>query len=398
MAEPTQSAAELARCYHDTLVDDVLPFWLPRAVDDAHGGFTIMRDRGGELLDTDKGVWQQCRFTWLLATLHNTLEAKPEWRDAALHGIRFIDTHAFDPADGRMWFHLDQRGRPIRKRRYAFTESFGAIAYAAAARMTGDDTWAQRAIDCLNRFLTHRPEPKCTDTRPMRGLAQPMIALATAQSLRQDIGYDAANRIIDEQIEVIGRDFVKPDIGCVMETVGENGEVLDHFDGRMLNPGHAIEGAWFIMHEGAVRDDRSLVDMGCRMLDWMLERGWDTEYGGIYYFRDVYGKPVQEYWHDMKFWWPHNEAMIATLLAWGLTGDDRYRDWHRKVHGWAFDVFADREHGEWFGYAHRDGRLSVTLKGNLWKGPFHLPRMLLYCSQLLRDREPGARGVFAAEG
>ena len=76
----------------------------------------------------------------------------------------------------------------------------------------------------------------------------------------------------------------------------------------------------------------------------------DREYGGVLYYRDVKNLPIQEYWQDMKFWWPHNEAIIATLLAYQITGDEKYAKWHQ---------------------------ISVPLKGNFWKGPFHLPRMQL---------------------
>ena len=171
-----------------------------------------------------------------------------------------------------------------------------------------------------------------------------------------------------------------------METVGPNGEVLDHFDGRLLNPGHAIEGAWFILNEARHRgNDPALIELGCNMLDWMWARGWDEEHGGIFYFRDVHCKPVQEYWHDMKFWWPHNETILATLLAHLLTGEDRYESMHRQVHDWSYAHFPDAEHGEWYGYLHRDGHVSVPLKGNLWKGPFHLPRMQLLAWQWLES-------------
>ena len=34
---------------------------------------------------------------------------------------------------------------------------------------------------------------------------------------------------------------------------------------------------------------------------------------------------------------------------------------------------------------YRDGRVSTALKGNLWKGPFHLPRMQWYCWQLIDE-------------
>ena len=175
---------------------------------------------------------------------------------------------------------------------------------------------------------------------------------------------------------------MKPDIQCVMETVAPDGSIVDHFDGRTLNPGHAIEGAWFIMHEGALRGDSRLIELGCKMLDWMWARGWDTGHGGIFYFRDVSGKPVQEYWHDMKFWWPHDEALIATLMAWKLTGESRYLEWHEQLRAWSFRHFADAEHGEWFGYLHRDGSLSTTIKGNLWKSFFHHPRALWICWKL----------------
>ena len=170
-----------------------------------------------------------------------------------------------------------------------------------------------------------------------------------------------------------------------MESVSPSGEIVSSFDGRTLNPGHAIEGAWFVMNEGRYRNDPGLISMGCEMLDWMWERGWDQQHGGLLYFVGVDGKPVQEYWHDMKFWWPHNEAMIATLMAWTLTGQQKYLDWHQQVHEWSYQHFADEEHGEWFGYLRRDGEVSSTVKGNLWKGPFHFPRMQLMCWKLLED-------------
>ena len=179
---------------------------------------------------------------------------------------------------------------------------------------------------------------------------------------------------------------MKPDLKAVMETVGPNGELIDHFDGRTLNPGHAIEAAWFIMREGQHRgNDPELIGVGAQILDWMWQLGWDEEYGGILYFRDVKGLPVQEYWQDMKFWWPQNESIIATLLAYQLTGDEKYAKWHEMIHDWAYAHFPDREHGEWYGYLHRDGRISVPLKGNHWKGPFHLPRMQFLCWKMLEE-------------
>lgn len=378
----------LLRTYRDGLLKDVVPFWTKHALDREYGGFMTCLKRDGTVIDTDKGVWQQGRAAWLFGELYNNVEPRDEWLELARSGVEFIDRHCIDPADGRMWFQVTRNGQPLRKRRYAFSESFAAIAYGELARATGSDEYAEKARRAFRRFIDHNVnpqgvEPKFTDTRPTRRIGFPMITINTAQELRHSIGLADADDWIDRSIDTIRRFHVKEDIECVMETVSPDGELIDHFDGRTLNPGHAIEGAWFIMWEGRHRGDSELIELGCRMLDWMWQRGWDDEYGGMLYFVDVNGLPVQEYWHDMKFWWPHNETVIATLLAWSLTGETRYADWHTKIHDWSYQHFPDREHGEWFGYLHRDGRLSVPLKGNLWKGPFHLPRMQIICWKLL---------------
>ena len=379
---------EHAKVYQDGLLKDTLPFWLKHSIDRKHGGFMTSLDRDGALIDTDKGVWQQGRFTWLLGELYNNVEPQEEWLALAKHGAEFLDRYCFDPSDGRMWFHLTREGKPIRKRRYAFSESFAAIAYGELAKATGEGEYAEKASVAFKRFVDHslKPqgvEPKFTEVRPTKGLAFPMITIATAQELRDSIGLSDANEWIDRSIETIRSDHLNFELQCVLETVGPNGEFIDHFDGRTLNPGHAMEGAWFIMLEGKIRGDDELVKTGLQMLDWSWERGWDEEYGGILYFVDAKGWPVQEYWHDMKFWWPQNEAIIATLMACLLTGDPKYESMHREIHDWAYKHFPDPEHGEWFGYLHRDGRRSSTLKGNLWKGAFHLPRMQLTCWKLL---------------
>ena len=368
--------------YKDGLLNNIIPFWTKHCVDTEDGGFTFCLNQDGSLIDTDKGVWQTGRFTWMLGTLYNEVEPREEWLKLAKHGLDFLDKHCYD-TDGKMFFIVDKKGKPVRKRRYVFSESFAAIAYAAYYKATGEQEYAdkaRKAFDTFYKFGTTPGliEPKFTEHREMRGMGVPMIGMVTAQELRKNLGDDSYTQYIDTWIDEIKTYFINEEYQAVMETVGPNGELLDHFDGRTLNPGHAIEGAWFVLQEAKYRDnDADLVALGTKMLDWMWEIGWDKEHGGILYFRDVKGLPVQEYWHDMKFWWPHNESIIATLMAYELTGDEKYKKWHDMVHEWTFKHFPDEEHGEWFGYLHRDGRISVPLKGNIWKGPFHIPRMYL---------------------
>jgi len=381
----------LIAVYRDGLLNDTLPFWIRHGIDHEHGGFMTCLDRDGTVLDTDKSLWQQGRFTWLLSTLYNTVEKREEWLGLAGRGIEFMDKHGFD-ADGRMYFLVTRDGKPLRKRRYIFTESFAAAAFAAYARATGEGRAREQARALFDLMIRHTDTPGLLEpkvdprTRPMKGLAVQLVLLSTAQILRDNLDDPGYNRFIDRAIDEIEKDFMKPEWAAVLETVGPMGEFLDHFDGRILNPGHAIEVSWFILHEARYRGgDERLIRIGTTILDWMWQRGWDEKQGGILYFRDVKNLPVQEYWQDMKFWWPHAEAIIATLLAHALTGDEKYAQWHTQVHDWAYRHFPDVEFGEWFGYLHRDGRISVPLKGNLWKGPFHIPRMQWYCWRLLKD-------------
>lgn len=377
----------LARFYRDTLLTDVVPFWLRHGLDRDHGGILTALDRDGTVLDTDKSVWFQGRAGWLFATLYHAVERRPEWLEAARSCVTFSRRHGHSPG-GKMWFQVTREGRPLRMRRYVYSEAFAAISYGAYARATGEARAADEAVQAFATYLHYSFEPgvmvpKFEPTRPTKGLGPLMIGMVTAQELRVQLGDVAVagrtcSEWIDRFLAEIERDFLKPDLEALMETVAPDGAVLDHHAERTLNPGHALECGWFILREGRRRGDRRLIGLGTRIVDWIWARGWDRDHGGFLYFTDVKGLPVQEYWHDMKFWWPHCEAILAALLAWTLTGEARHAARHREVHEWSFAHFPDREHGEWYGYLHRDGTVSQRAKGNLYKGPFHLPRMLLY--------------------
>jgi N-acylglucosamine 2-epimerase len=388
----------LSRDFRTALVKDTVPFWLAHAIDKEYGGIANFLDRKGNVLSSDKPMWVQGRVGWTMSRLYNDLEKKEEWLAVSKHALDFIRAHGFD-TDGRVFYSVTRDGRPLRKRRYLFAEIFAIMGFAEYAHATGDREALQTARKLFGfvQELNARPwnvpgalEPKVNPiTRPMRGHSMSMIQINTLQVMRRaDTGADALpyDALIDTQIEEVFRYFVKPEMKALLETVGPQGEYLgDLPEGRCVNPGHAIETAWFILEEGKRRNDRKLIERALPILDWSLDQGWDPKYGGILYFVDIEGKqPVQYEW-DMKLFWPHNEAIYATLLAYSLTGEAKYERWFEKILKWALARFPDRRYGEWFGYLHRDGSVSHSLKGNMWKGPFHLPRQQLYCHLLLEE-------------
>lgn len=380
-----------ANIHRDTLLDDVIPFWTRYSVDREYGGFLTLLDRKGEVYGTDKAVWLQGRIGWLFAKLYNDVEARDEWLELSRHAVDFLLKHAFD-TDGRMFFLLDRSGRPVRKRRYLFSENFAIIALAEYGKASGHKQYVDRANQVYDLMLRYYRtpgllEPKdIQETRPSKGHAMPMILLATTAVLRQaSEPRDLYQEVVDDSLAQIFGHFFQPEMDALLETVGPNGEFMDTPEGRTVNPGHAIETSWFVMEEGLARGDLDLAHRALPILDCSLRRGWDPTYGGILYFVDVHDKPCVQYEWDMKLWWPHVEAMIATLHAYRLTGDRKWLDWYEKVHDYAYDRFGDPEFGEWFGYLHRDGSVSHTIKGNIWKGPFHLSRALLRCWKLCEE-------------
>ncbi|MBR6433251.1 MAG: AGE family epimerase/isomerase [Bacteroides sp.] len=379
-----------ADSYKHDLTADILPFWLVNGLDRKHGGVYTCLDREGRLMDSTKSVWFQGRFGFVAAYAYNQVERNPEWLEASKSCIDFIEAHCAD-ADGHMYFEVAADGTPLRKRRYVFSECFAAIAMSEYAIASGDKRYAEKALELfkrIQRFLATPGflEPKYLPALQARGHSITMILINTASRIRAAIEDPVLNTQIDESLDAIRRYFIHPEFKALLEMVGPEGEFIDTCNGRLINPGHCIETAWFILEEARHRGwDKDLTDMALQILDWSWQWGWDEQYGGIINFRDCRNLPVQDYSQDMKFWWPQTEAIIATLYAYQATKDEKYLAMHKQISDWTYAHFPDREHGEWYGYLHRDGTVAQPAKGNIFKGPFHIPRMMIRSYSLCND-------------
>lgn len=380
-----------AECYREDLVQNIMPFWMKYGLDTENGGVYTCVDRNGELMDTTKSVWFQGRFAYTCCFAYNNIEHRQEWLDAAKQTIDFIEAHCFD-TDRHMFFEVTADGKPLRKRRYVFSESFAAIAMAEYSKATGDRTYAEKAMQIFREMRKRLTtpgllEPKYLPTVEMKGHSITMILINVANVLKQVIDDPELDEQTDQSLESLINNFAHPEFKALLETVGPNGEFIDSINGRLINPGHCIETSWFLMDVAERRGDKKLLEFALQILDWSWDWGWDKEFGGIINFRDCKGYPQQDYSQDMKFWWPQTEAIIANLYAYKLTGDEKYLKRHRQISEWTYAHFPDHEYGEWYGYLHRDGSVAQAAKGNIFKGPFHIPRMMIrsfmLCNEIL---------------
>ncbi|MBO5898930.1 MAG: AGE family epimerase/isomerase [Clostridia bacterium] len=382
--------------FEQELKKSCIPFWLTHGVDSEYGGLINCLDRQGAVYSTDKSVWMQGRCAWMFSYIYNRIEKNPEYLTMAKSCLDFAKAHCIDE-DGRMFFTVTRDGRPLRKRRYWFSESFYMIANAEYYMATGEDAYlteAKKYYDfVLGIYRDHDTDPyKITpksyaETRATISLAEPMILL-NMTSIMREADKDGAARydtIVDGLIADIRR-FHSDEYHATFECIGADGElILDSAPSRVINPGHDIEMSWFLLEEAIRRDDKELSAFAEKIFNEAFERGWDEQYGGIFYFKDVLGKPVEAYEHDMKLWWVHNETIIASLMLYLHTGNEKYAEIFNRVVDYAFSHFSDPEYGEWYGYLRRDGKpTEPPCKGHTYKGPFHVMRMLAKCLDMMK--------------
>ncbi len=372
-------------------LDKCISFWLSNGIDREHGGVYTCLDREGNIFSTDKSVWMQGRCGWIFSYLCHVYGTKKEWLDAAESCINFLEKYCINrSAGGRLYFTVTEDGKPLRQRRYCFSEAFYCMANAEYYGITGKKEHLDRAKKAYDMYwnLNHGMadptgfSPKTDpETRSGRALGIPMILLNVSSVMKR---VDPENApLYDARSEECVRDIInyhyKPELRCTLENVAPDGTARLHYtEGRTVNPGHDIECSWFLWERALDTGNRELLNIAGDIFDLAFSAGWDEKYGGILYFLDCLSRPPEAYEHDMKLWWPHNEALIASLMIYRDTKSEKYLDIFYQVLDYCKEFFADEPYGEWYGYLRRDGKpTEPPCKGSTFKGPFHVPRCLI---------------------
>lgn len=380
-----------AERYKDELLDRVIPFWLEKSLDREYGGYFSCLDRDGSVYDTDKFIWLQGREVWMFSMLCNRLGARPEWLEAAIIGGEFLKKYGHD-GNYDFYFSVTREGKPLVAPYNIFSNTFACMAFAQLAKATGNQEYAEIARKTFDRILARRDNPKgrwskaVPGTRPMKDFALPMIICNMALEV-EDIINDPVliEKTIDDSVHEVMDVFYKPELGVMLENLAPDGSMVDCFEGRKINPGHDLEALWFLMDIAVRREDRALLEKVVEISLSVIEFGWDSKFGGIFYFLDRKGYPPQELEWDQKLWWVHIEAAVAMIKGYKLSGNPKCLEWFEKLDEYLWNHFRDSEYPEWFGYLNRRGEVLLSLKGGKWKGCFHVPRGLFAIWQILNN-------------
>lgn len=382
---------DMSNLYKNELLENVLPFWLNHSIDKECGGYYTCLERDGSVFDTDKFIWLQGREVWMFSMLYNKVEKKQEWLDCAIHGAEFLKKYGHD-GNLNWYFAIDRQGRPLVEPYNIFSYTFATMAFGQLGKATGNQEYADIAEKTFDIILSKTDNPKgkwnkiYPETRNLKNFALPMILCNLALEIEHLLPEEYLLELMENCIHEVMEVFHRPDLnGIIVENVTMDGKLSDTFEGRLINPGHAIEAMWFIMDLGKRLNRPALIEQAVKNTLTMLEYGWDKEYGGIFYFMDRLGYPPQQLEWDQKLWWVHIETLISLLKGYQLTGSKECLAWFEKVHDYVWTHFKDRLYPEWFGYLNRRGEILLPLKGGKWKGCFHVPRGLYQCWNILED-------------
>lgn len=376
--------------YKNELLQQVIPFWLNHSQDKEHGGYFTCLDREGKVFDTDKFIWLQGRQVWMFSMLYNKVEKNPEWLECARQGGEFLRKYGHD-GNLNWYFSLTREGKPLVEPYNIFSYTFATMAFGQLSLATGNSEYADIAQKTFDIVLSKVSNPKgkwnkaFPGTRNLKNFALPMILCNLSIEIEHLLDKAFLQQTIDTCIQEVMENFYRPELGLVLENITDDNVLSDTFEGRLLNPGHAIEAMWFIMDLGKRLGNQELINRAAKIAVDMVEYGWDPVYGGIYYFLDRKGHPPQQLEWDQKLWWVHIETLISMAKGYQLTGSPDCLAWFEKVHRYTWDHFRDKEFPEWYGYLNRRGEVLLPLKGGKWKGCFHVPRGLYQVWQTLES-------------
>lgn len=394
---------KLVKFYRKHLFVDIMPFWERRTLDNKFGGYITCFDREGNVFDLDKYIWFQGRQLWTFSTLFNNFGEDPKWLAYAKHGRDFIINHAYG-GDGRWFYHLDRRGTVIEKTISIFTDLFvlsGLVEYAIA---TGSDEDRKIITDTYNAIERNVNDPNFSDIyhikydpRYKRHALQ-MITLNVASCVERFFGDNRTKLLSDSCLENILYKFANDEHQALFETISKDDNYINNPEGNVINPGHGLESMWFCYEEGKKRKDQVILDRVGTIVNWIYEKGYDHQDGGVYAFVSLTDEKLATDWHKEtgmkwsdKSFWANAEALYTFALMAVEKNDQDSIDRFINHQKWCLNNFYDSKFGEWYAELVKDGTPKLTDKGTKWKAAYHVPRALLKCLLLFENNIPNTR-------
>ncbi|MDE7330760.1 MAG: AGE family epimerase/isomerase [Lachnospiraceae bacterium] len=390
----------LLRKVREELLCEVVPFWEKRVVDREYPGYLNCFDRQGNLFDGRKPGWFVGRTMYMFASLYNTVEHREEWLDIARAGRTFMDG-SFYAGGGRFQQMMSREGGVLKGPVSIFTDHFavkGLYEYVKAHPREERQRDKELALQLSDALFENVENPKVLASEGIpwgfqKHAVNFMTLLVALES--RDLFGERYGEILRKCVEKSLYEFASDRYEAPFEYIGTDGKPKPEGEGRLIDPGHTMEAMWFSMKAGIKCGNTEYGKRAMKILDWVIDRCYDEEYGGFYQHVDLDGALEERFrvnsyagipaaWDD-KIWWVQAECLYALAMSALYHENERHYAYFLKMYDYVQTHFRDKTYGEWYSILKRDGTVSSDYKGFELKGPYHVPRCLMQLAVLIEE-------------
>ncbi len=419
-----QATPSIADEIDSVLRQDVAYMWYPRVIDSAYGGYLSDFDYKWEADGPqNKLIVSQARHVWTCSKLEAMYPGEG-FIDYATHGFNYLQEVMWDSIQGGFHSLLSRDGRLLDQQwgghKTAYGNSFGIYGLAAYVMATGDQEALELAKSAFRwldqhaydseyggyfQFIT--PQGKALkdgfEGVPPKDQNSSIHLLEAFTELYQVWPNDTLKSRLQEMLTTI-RDVVAGDKAYMnlffnqdwspvvfrdsLPQIREANYGIDH-----VSFGHDIEIAYLMMEASEIlglHHDQETVSRSKKMVDHVLDHGWDEEVGGIYdrgyYLPDTPGVTIIK---DAKVWWSQVEALNTLLIMAQMYPDDP-KDYYSKFQlQWDYikTYMLDHDHGGILAEGtDKDHESTTRDKGGTWKVSYHTARSLMNCFNSLNSQ------------
>lgn len=396
------------------LKQEILDFWLRQM--DPWGGFHQWQDRKGipdPERTKEKCIWVQCRHVITFSEAAMLYPREKEYRDAAMHGFKFLKERMWDKRYGG-WFNLlDKEGNPQKGQdKYSVDQMFAIYALSNYYMLTKDAEaidLAMKTFHLLEKNARDREyggyfETLREDCRPYEDVENPLnlrLSWGTATPIGcKGLGLHihlmlAFAKLYQASKDKIVRERVEEIMNILLtKALVRDGELGCHYiftrDWQPLpyavSYGHELELAWYLLESArliGVRDLSHYLRIARNLVDRALTYARDKKHGGFYDRGTLWGT----IWDRYKIWWVQSEVLNALAEMHRYFGKEKleYFQLLREQWDYILKVFHDPEYGEWFTTVSPENKVVNDMKGPRGKASYHTGRALIHTIQILRE-------------
>ena len=400
------------------LVNELLPFWTTRMVDEKNGGFITHFDREGkDTGDDEKSLIAQTRCLYTIASAHRAGYREDKLTGMAKHGADFLFERMWDREHGGFFWMMDRKGNVKIDRKIIYGQSFAIYSLSEYTLATGDPRgieYAGKVFDLIQKYcadtmyggyweMFHRDWTLCgpgSQGGDRKTLDVHMHLMEAFTALYECTGKDVHRRKLLEVIDILLYRIIHPQYKTGIPQFFKDWRIApqikfdiiwgwDRFttEGQKSNVtdntcyGHNAEFAWLLIHAlDILKTDPGIYrDVFRTIFDHTVHNGIDYEFGGVY----VEGPHSGGVSDREKEFWQQAEVLTALLDAYLMFKNPEYWLAYQNVHRFVFDKMINKGVGEWYPLLTRQGEPIWTHMGHSWKINYHTVRSMIQSIQRL---------------